>query len=114
MADRRLVGTIQGTNTQKEIVVDEEGRLVTSPVVTPPAEPVKATDRYGFQAVSEDATYKYFWFEAGDLDYYILRKHKANKVMTYTAGEGGYTSVYQNSTSGPSGTPTWGSYGATF
>lgn len=74
----------------------------------------KASDEYGINAISEDATYKYFWFEADDLDYYIMRKNKTTKVLTFTKGTGGYTTVYVNETSGPSGTPTWASRGATF
>lgn len=85
-----------------------------SGALTVEAVPTKATDEYGIVAISQDATYKYFWFEKDNLDYYVMRKHIANKVFTYTAGAGGYASVYQNPTSGPSGSPTWGSYGATF
>ena len=74
----------------------------------------KATDAYGINAISEDATYKYFWFEADDLSYYIMRKHKTTNVFTFTKGTGGYTSVYVDENSGPSGLPTWGTRGATF
>lgn len=74
----------------------------------------KATDGYGWQATSEDATYKYFYFEDSSLNYYILRKHKVNKVATYAAGTGGYTTVYTDKDNGPSGSPSWGTFGATF
>jgi hypothetical protein len=76
--------------------------------------PAKPTDVYSIQAISEDATYKYYFFEADDADYYIMRKHLANKVFDYTKGTGGYSTVYQDATSGPSGSPTWGAYGTTF
>lgn len=74
----------------------------------------KATDAYGVQAISDDGTYKYFYFEDASLNYYIMRKHKANKVFTYAKGTGGYSAVYVSSSAGPSGSPTWGTYGATF
>lgn len=76
--------------------------------------PEKPTNAYGVQAVSEDSTYKYFFFEDDSANWYILRKHKTNKVFSYGKGTGGYSSVYVNSTSGPSPAPTWGSYGSTF
>lgn len=74
----------------------------------------KATDAYGIQAISDDGTYKYFFFEDASANYYILRKHIANKVFDYTKGTGGYASVYVSSSAGPSGSPTWDSYGDTF
>lgn len=77
-------------------------------------EPAKATDSYGIQAISEDATYKYFWFEDAAKNYYIMRKHLTNKVFTYTKGVGGYESVYQSAILGPSGSPTFDSYGDVF
>lgn len=69
---------------------------------------------YGIQAISDDGTYKYFFFEDNDTNYYILRKHKTNKVFTYTAGTGGYSAVYVDKDNGPSGSPTWGTKGSTF
>lgn len=69
---------------------------------------------YAYQATSDDGTYKYYFFEDASLNYYIMRKHKTNKVATYTKGTGGYSAVYVSSSAGPSGTPTWGTYGATF
>lgn len=74
----------------------------------------KATDAYGIQAISDDGTYKYFFFEADNGDYYILRKTLATNVFEYTKGTGGYAAVYVDSTHGPSGTPTWADRGATF
>lgn len=74
----------------------------------------KATSNYAISAISDDGTYKYYWFEDADLNYYIMRKTSATSVFAYTKGTGGYTSVYQSSVLGPSGSPTWGTYGATF
>lgn len=76
--------------------------------------PAKDSDRFGIQAISDDGTYKYFFFEADDADYYIMRKNKSTKVFTYTKGTGGYSAVYVSSSAGPSGSPTWDTYGATF
>jgi hypothetical protein len=76
--------------------------------------PAKDSDRFGIQAISDDGTYKYFFFEADDADYYILRKNKTTKVFSYAAGTGGYASVYQSAILGPSGTPTWGDKGTIF
>lgn len=72
------------------------------------------TRAYSISAVSDDGTYKYFYFEDASLNYYIMRKHKANKVFTYTKGTGGYSAVYVSSSAGPSGSPTWATYGNTF
>ena len=74
----------------------------------------KATDAYGIQAVSDDGTYKYFFFENATPDYYVMLKDKSTKVFDYDAGAGSYTTVYQSAILGPSGTPSWASYGATF
>lgn len=74
----------------------------------------KATDAYGIQAISDDGTYKYFFFEDASANYYVMRKTIATSVFAYTKGTGGYASVYQSSVLGPSGSPTWASYGTTF
>jgi hypothetical protein len=74
----------------------------------------KTTEKYSISAISEDASYKYYFFEDASLNYYIMRKTLATKVFEYTKGVGGYESVYVNATSGPSGTPVWGTYGETF
>lgn len=74
----------------------------------------KDANKYAVSAISDDGTYKYFWFEDADKNYYIMRKHLTNLVFTYTKGTGGYEAVYQSATQGPSGTPTWDSYGDTF
>lgn len=118
MADRRLVVNQKGSNAQVELQADSQGNLyVTLPdgtvldvVSTPPRE----TDKYGIQAISEDATYKYFFFEDDDANWYILRKHKANSVFDYAKGTGGYSSVYDSPATGPTGSPTWGGRGTIF
>jgi hypothetical protein len=74
----------------------------------------KATDAYGIQAISDDGTYKYFFFEDASANYYVMRKHQTNSTFSYTKGTGGYSSVYQSAILGPSGTPTWADYGTTF
>lgn len=74
----------------------------------------KATDAYSIQAISDDGTYKYFFFEDASANWYILRKTLATSLFLYTKGTGGYASVYVDATSGPSGSPTFASYGATF
>jgi len=103
-----LVGENATGTALNRVVVNDSGAFSTAS--TPP----KSSDEYGINAISEDATYKYFWFEADDLDYYIMRKNKTTSVFTFTKGTGGYTSVYINETSGPTGSPTWGTRGATF
>lgn len=72
------------------------------------------TKAYAISAVADDGTYKYFYFEDASLNYYVMRKHKTNKVFTYTKGTGGYSAVYQSAILGPSGSPTFASYGTTF
>jgi len=74
----------------------------------------KATAAYSISAISDDGTYKYFFFEKDDLAYYIMRKTKATSVFSYTKGTGGYATVYVSSSAGPSGSPTWASYGTVF
>jgi hypothetical protein len=74
----------------------------------------KATVAYSISAISDDGTYKYFFFEDASLNYYVMRKALATNVFTYTKGTGGYSTVYQSAILGPSGSPTWASYGATF
>lgn len=74
----------------------------------------KPTDAYSYQAASDDGTYKYFFFEDKDLNYYVMRKTLATGFFGYTKGTGGFATVYVNSTTGPSGSPTWASYGTTF
>lgn len=74
----------------------------------------KPTDAYSIQAISDDGTYKYFFFEDASANWYILRKTLATSLFIYTKGTGGYASVYVDENSGPSGSPTWASYGTTF
>lgn len=74
----------------------------------------KATNMYGYQAKSTTAAYTYYFYEDASLNWYIMRKTIATGVMDYTKGTGGYASVYVDSTSAPSGSPTFASYGNTF
>jgi hypothetical protein len=74
----------------------------------------KATDAYGFQAESSTATYTYYYYEDGAGNWYILRETLASGVFDYAKGVGGYASVYTSPTTGPSGSPTFASYDATF
>lgn len=74
----------------------------------------KATDAYGYQAKSNDGTYTYWFFEDASGNWYIRRKHDTNETHTFTKGTGGYSSVFVDKNSAPSGTPTWADYGATF
>ena len=101
------IGGTDGS-TVNRLKINSDGSINASSV------PAKSSDEFGITAISEDATYKYFWFEADDADYYIMRKNKTTKVFTFTKGTGGYTTVYVNETSGPSGSRTWGTRGATF
>lgn len=76
--------------------------------------PPKPSDAYSIVAISETATYKYFFFEDKDANWYILRKTLATNVFDYAAGTGGYESVYDSSTTDPTGSLTFDTYGATF
>ena len=76
--------------------------------------PDTVADKYGIQAISNDGTYKYYFFEDGSANYYVMRKTIASSLFKYTKGTGGYAAVYVDATHGPSGTPTWADYGATF
>lgn len=80
----------------------------TSSAVTSP------TDGYGYCAKSTTATYKYYFFENKDGNWYILRKTIATEVVDYAAGTGGYASVFNSSTTDPSGTPTFGAFSTIF
>jgi len=102
-----IYGTPDGSSIYR-LKVNSDGSINSAAV------PAKTTDAYGIQAISDDGTYKYFFFEADNADYYILRKTIATSVFKYTKGTGGYAAVYVDSTHGPSGTPTWADRGATF
>lgn len=97
-----------GKATQTVLTTDGKVQVETSNA------PGKATNAYSISAISDDGTYKYFWFEDADKNYYIMRKNKTTKVFTYTKGTGGYEAVYQSAILGPSGSPTWDSYGDIF
>lgn len=106
-----LYGTPDGTTIYR-LKVNSDGSIAVTGSFS--SSPPKVTDAYGIQAISDDGTYKYFFFEDDSANYYIMRKHKANKVATYTKGTGGYASVYVSPSAGPSGSPTYASYGTTF
>ena len=106
-----LYGTPDGTTIYR-LKVNSDGSIAVTGSFS--SSPPKVTDAYGIQAISDDGTYKYFFFEADNADYYILRKTIATSVFKYTKGTGGYAAVYVDSTHGPSGTPTWADRGATF
>lgn len=76
--------------------------------------PTNSTSAYSIQAISNDGTYKYFFFENDDTNYYILRKNLTTSVFSYAKGTGSYTTVYKSEILGPSGSPTWGTKGAIF
>jgi hypothetical protein len=106
-----IVGENSGATALNRLKVNDDGSINTSGSSSSSG---KATDAYGWSATSDDGTYKYFYFEDASLNYYVMRKHKTNKVATYTKGTGGYSAVYVSSSAGPSGSPTWGTYGGTF
>jgi hypothetical protein len=99
-----------GKGTQVQL--DSNGAVPISGSLT--SSPARATDSYGIQAVSNDGTYKYFFFEDDSANYYIMRKTLATNIFKYTKGTGGYASVYQSEILGPSGSPTWADRGTTF
>ena len=103
---------VDSSGKAARVVLDSSGNIPVSSGSSGGA--AKATDAYAWQATSDDGTYKYFYFEDASANYYIMRKHKTNKVATYTKGTGGYASVYVSASAGPSGSPTWASYGTTF
>lgn len=74
----------------------------------------KPTDAYSICAISDDGTYKYYFFEDASLNYYVMRKTISTNIFLYTKGTGGYASVYQSAILGPSGSPTFASYGNVF
>lgn len=86
-------------------VVNPDGSLIGS---------TSPTDGYGYCAKSTTATYKYYFFENKDGDWYILRKTIATEVVDYAVGTGGYDSVFNSSTTDPDGSPTFGSFATIF
>lgn len=74
----------------------------------------KPSDAYGYQAASDDGTYEYVFKEDKDANYFVVRINKITETAEYTAGTGGFSSVYVDSNSGPAGSPVWADYGATF
>lgn len=87
--------------------------IILNQVETDSGSSTKATGAYSISAISDDGTYKYFWFEDASMNYYVMRKHKTNKVFDYIKGVDGYESVYQSSILGPSA-GTFANYGDVF
>lgn len=88
-----------------QVTMNDDGTIPTAS---------KATDRYAYSAKSETATYKYFFFEDKDGNWYILRKTLATEVVRYAKGTGGIDSVFDSSTTDPTGSPVFASYATTF
>lgn len=88
-----------------QVTMNDDGTIPTAS---------KATDRYAYSAKSETATYKYFFFEDKDGNWYILRKTLATEVVRYAKGTGGIDSVFDSSTTDPDGSPVFASYATTF
>ncbi len=72
------------------------------------------TAPFSFSAKSDDGTYTYYYFEDASDNWYIRRKNQTTLVHTFTRGTGGYSSVYTDSTHGPSGSPTFENFGSIF
>lgn len=109
-----IVGENAGATALNRLKVNDDGSVNISGSISASFTPAKDADRFGIQAISDDGTYKYFFFEDKDLNYYVMRKTLATGFFGYTKGTGGFATVYVNSTTGPSGSPTWASYGTTF
>lgn len=88
-----------------QVTMNDDGTIPTAS---------KSTDRYAYSAKSETATYKYFFFEDKDGNWYILRKELATEVVRYAKGTGGIDSVFDSSTTDPDGPPVFASYATTF
>jgi hypothetical protein len=116
--DRVIMGGVSTDDGFTPVPVEVDpltGRLLVDPgAISVSSAPPKPSDAYSIAAISETATYKYFFFEDKDLNWYILRKTLASNVYDYAAGTGGYTSVYDSSTTDPTGSPTFDTYGAIF
>ncbi len=88
-----------------QVTMNDDGTIPTA---------TKPTDRYGYSAKSVTATYKYYFFEDRDGNWYILRKTIATDLVEYAQGSGGVDSVFADNTSDPSGSPVFASYATTF
>ena len=92
-----------GAATQAQVNTD--GSLKTT---------AKIKDSYAIQAKSNDGTYTYYFRENATPDYALMRKHDTTGVWSFAKGTGSYTTVYVDESSAPTGSPTWGTYGAIF
>lgn len=93
---------------------DPTGALIVKPVGGGSALE-KPTNAYAIGAISETATYKYFFFENDAGAWYIMRKNLSTNQFDYAKGaSGGYLSVWTSATTAPSGSLTFDSYGNTF
>lgn len=106
---------IKGKTTADQSVavkVDDEGRLILDP--TSVGSPGKPTNNFSYSAKSLNGSYKYFYFEDKDNNWYIMRKNTSTEVVDYATGTGGVSSVFVDKDSPPSGSPTFASYASTF
>ena len=116
--DRVIMGGVSVDDGFTPVPVEVDpatGRLlVDAGAISVSSAPPKPSDAYSIVAISETATYKYFFFEDKDLNWYILRKTLATNVYDYAAGTSGYESVYDSPTTDPTGSPTFDTYGVIF
>ena len=116
--DRVIMGGVSTDDGYTPVPIEVNpatGRvLVDAGSISTTSSPPKPTDAYSVAAISETATYKYFFFEDVDQNWYILRKTLATNIYDYAAGSGGYESVYDSPTTDPTGSPTFGTYGTIF
>ncbi len=113
MSQGQVIKGKTASDSTVSIRVDDEGRLVLDPTSVGGASG-KPTDGYSYSAKSLSGSYKYFFFEDKDNNWYIMRKNTSTEVVDYAKGTGGVSSVFVDKDSAPSGSPTFASYAATF
>jgi len=113
---KTMIEWLESIDTASRLKPESVGAKILNPtdIATAIDSNTSESSKYGIQAVSDDGTYKYFFFESDDTNYYVMRKHKTTKVFSYTKGNGSYTTIYQNETSGPNNSPTWKTRGSIF
>jgi len=74
----------------------------------------RPTNKYKYHGDSLTATYEYAFYEDKDGNWYIQRETLSTGYLEFAKGTGGIGSVYTDSTSDPSGTPTFDTYANTF